>query len=163
MSSSILQDWAANPGNLRSQLVLALFRLAQKMHRLPGGLRWVGLPYLALYQLLVYWVLGMELNYKASVGPRLRLYHGYALVIHDGASLGADCALRQCTTVGSRKGPDDCPVIGDRVDVGCNSVIIGRIRVGDGARIGAGSVVVHDVAAGTSVAGNPARPTKASA
>ena len=158
MSRGILQDWSANAGNIRSQLMLASFRFAQKLHRLPRAIRWVGLPYLAIYQLLMYWELGIELNYKAEVGPRLRLFHGYALVVHDKAIIGSDCTLRHATTIGMRKGPADCPVIGDGVDIGSNSVIIGAIKVGNGAVIGAGSVVVHDVPAGTTVAGNPARP-----
>lgn len=163
MSRGILQDWAANRGNLRSQLMLASFRFAQKLHRWPRPWRSLGLPYLAVYQFLMYWELGIELNYKAEVGPRLRLYHGYGLVIHDDAVLGADCTLRHCTTIGMRHGPDDCPVLGDCVDVGSNSVIIGQIKVGDGAVIGAGSVVIHDVEPGTTVAGNPARPVGRSA
>lgn len=160
MSMGILQDWAVNAGNLRIQLMLASFRFAQRVHRWPRALRWIGLPYLAVYQLLMYWELGVELNYKADVGPRLRLYHGYALVIHDNVVIGADCILRHCTTLGVRRGPDDCPVIGDRVDIGCNSVVLGKIMIGNDARIGAGSVVIHDVAPGETVAGNPARPVR---
>jgi len=49
------------------------------------------------------------------------------------------------------------------VDIGCNSVLIGRITIGDDAVIGAGSVVLHDVAPRQTVAGNPARPIGASA
>lgn len=158
MSLGILQDWSVNAGNIRSRLILASFRLAQKLHRWPRVVRWIGMPYLAVYQLVVYWELGVELNYKASIGPRLRLYHGYALVIHDDAVLGADCILRHCTTIGMRRGSNDCPLIGDRVDIGSNCVVIGKITIGDGVRIGAGSVVIHDVGAGVSVAGNPAQP-----
>ncbi|MBJ7391686.1 MAG: hypothetical protein JHC85_08975, partial [Chthoniobacterales bacterium] len=68
MSQGILQDWSANRGNIRCQLMLSSFRFAQKLHRLPRWFRWIGLPYLAVYQLLMYWELGIELNYKASVG-----------------------------------------------------------------------------------------------
>ena len=50
-----------------------------------------------------------------------------------------------------------CPVLGTRVDVGANVVILGPIQIGDDAVIGAGSVVVKDVPAGAVVAGNPAR------
>jgi putative colanic acid biosynthesis acetyltransferase WcaB len=158
MSGGILQDWSANAGNIRIQLMLASFRFAGKLYRWPRAMRWLAAPYLAIYQLLMYWELGIELNYKAEVGPRLKLFHGYALVIHDHAVIGADCTLRHCTTIGARRGMDDCPVIGDRVDIGSNSVIIGSIKLGDGSVIGAGSVVLHDVAAGQTVAGNPAKP-----
>jgi putative colanic acid biosynthesis acetyltransferase WcaB len=105
--------------------------------------------------------LGIELNHKAKVGPRLRLHHGYGLVVHESAVIGSDCTLRHGTTIGNRRESDDCPVIGDRVDIGCSSVIIGRIEIGDDAKIGAGSVVLHDVPAGCTVAGNPARPVGA--
>jgi putative colanic acid biosynthesis acetyltransferase WcaB len=157
MIACILQDWDANRGNPRSRFVLAMFRLAQICHRLPPWIRWAGLPHLAAYTLIVIWELGIELNYKAAIGPGLRLFHGTALVIHESTVMGAGCTLRHCTTIGMREGPDDVPVIGDRVDIGSNAVLIGRIRIGDDAKIGAGSVVVADVAAGDVVAGNPAR------
>lgn len=160
MSRGILQDWEANTGNFRSRVFLILFRLAQKVHRWPRIIRWIGWPYLGVYQLYFYWALGMELNYKAVIGPGLRLYHGYALVVHDNAVLGADCVLRHCTTIGMKNGPEDCPVIGNRVDIGCNAVVLGAVTIGDGARIGAGSAVIHDVAAGDVVAGNPARSVR---
>lgn len=160
MSTGIFQDWSANRGNLRSCFVLAMFRMAQACHRLPRPLRWLGWPHLAAYSLIVEWELGMELSYKATIGPGLRLFHGTALVIHEKSIIGKNVTLRHCTTIGNRVGADDVPVIGDNVDIGSNAVVIGRITVGDGARIGAGSVVVHDVAAGDTVAGNPARSIK---
>ena len=157
MNPEILQDWEANSGNIRSRVILVLFRLAQWFYRLPAGWRWVGFPYLAFYEVFIGWMLGIELNHKASIGPGLKLFHGTALVIHGGAVIGSHCTLRHCTTIGMKSSPDDVPLIGDHVDVGCNSVIIGRIKIGDGAVIGAGSVVVKDVPAGAVVVGNPAR------
>ena len=59
-----------------------------------------------------------------------------------------------------KNGPADCPSIGNNVDIGSNSVVVGSIRIGDNAVIGAGSVVLHDVAPGDVVAGNPARSIK---
>lgn len=158
MSGGVWQDWEVNRGDTRMRLLLGSFRFAQKLHRWPRGVRWLALPYLGVYQFLAYWELGIELNYKARIGPRLRLHHGFGLVIHDAVVIGADCTLRHCTTLGNRRGGDDCPVLGDGVDVGSNSVIIGAIKIGDGAVIGAGSVVLHDVAPGVTVAGNPAKP-----
>ncbi len=158
MSDGLLQDWAANKGNLRSCLVLAFFRIARRCHHLPPAIRWLGWPCLAAYTLIVEWVLGIEISYKASIGPGLKLYHGVGLVVHESTVMGKNCTLRQCTTIGNRKGADDVPVIGDDVEIGCNAVVIGTITIGSGAKIGAGSVVIADVAPGVSVAGNPARP-----
>jgi len=157
MKRGILQDWEANAGNIRSRLILVMFRLAQWCYGLPAPCRWLGYPYLAAYEVFIGWGLGIELNHKARIGPGLKLFHGTALVIHGGAVLGSHCTLRHCTTIGMKRLPDEVPVIGDHVDIGCNAVLIGRIRVGDGAVIGAGSVVVKDVPAGAVVAGNPAR------
>ena len=162
MNRGILQDWEANAGNIRSRLILVMFRLARWIYGLSAPWRWLGYPYLAAYEVFVGWVLGIELNHKAGIGPGLKLFHGTALVIHGGAVIGAHCTLRHCTTIGMKSLPDDVPVIGDHVDIGCNTVIIGRIRVGDGAVIGAGSVVLKDVPAGDVVAGNPARSIKSS-
>jgi putative colanic acid biosynthesis acetyltransferase WcaB len=158
MSYGVYQDWMVNPHDLRMRFVLASFRLAQKLHRWPKSIRWLALPYLGAYQMIAWWELGIELNHKAIVGPRLRVHHGVGLVVHENAVIGADCTLRHGTTLGNRHETSDCPTLGDRVDIGCNSVIIGRIKIGDDSKIGAGSVVLHDVAPGETVAGNPARP-----
>ena len=160
MKGGILQDWEANRGNWKSRSALLLYRAAQTVRSLSPLLRLLGAPVVALYVLYVEWALGIELNLKSKIGPGLRLYHGTALVIHEAAVLGSNCALRHCTTIGMKHGPADCPTIGNNVDIGSNSVVLGSIHIGDNAVIGAGSVVLHDVAAGDVVAGNPARSIK---
>ncbi len=160
MKGGILQDWEANRGNWKSRSALLLYRAAQAVRGQSPLLRLLGTPVIALYVLYVEWALGIELNLKSRIGPGLRLYHGTGLVIHEAAVLGSNCALRHCTTIGMKNGPADCPLIGDNVDIGSNSVVVGSIRIGDNATIGAGSVVLHDVAPGDVVAGNPARSIK---
>ena len=160
MKAGILQDWAANAGNWKSRSALLLYRAAQSIQRMRAPLRWLGAPIVVLYVLYVEWGLGIELNLKSKIGPGLRLYHGTGLVVHEAAVLGSNCALRHCTTIGMRNGPSDCPIIGDYVDIGSNSVLLGAIKIGDNAAIGAGSVVLHDVPPGDVVAGNPARSIK---
>jgi putative colanic acid biosynthesis acetyltransferase WcaB len=158
MIDFILQDWDANRGSWKSCFVLACYRAAQWANRLQKPWWWLGVPVLAFYTIVVEWVMGIELNYKSTIGPGLRLYHGAGLVVHEAAVIGSNCILRHCTTIGMKNGPADCPVIGDNVDIGSNVVLIGPIRIGDGAGIGAGSVVIRDVAPGDIVVGNPARP-----
>lgn len=160
MNRSIFQDWRANGGNPRSQLALASFRAAQAAKRLPAAFLPLGWPILALHIIFVEWFLGIELSYKAQVGPGLKLYHGVGLVVHESARIGANCTLRHCTTLGNRRSADDVPTIGDNVEIGCNAVLLGAIRVGDGARIAAGAIVLDDVAPGQTVAGNPARTVR---
>jgi acetyltransferase-like isoleucine patch superfamily enzyme len=48
-------------------------------------------------------------------------------------------------------------VLGDRVDLGVGVLVIGPVTIGDGARVGAGAVVVRDLPAGVTAVGNPAR------
>jgi putative colanic acid biosynthesis acetyltransferase WcaB len=161
VSEGIFCDWEVNRGNLKGRVILVLFRLAQRVRALPAPWWLLGAPVLAFYELAVEWLLGVELRPRTHVGPRLRLFHAHGLVVHEGAAIGADCTLRQSTTIGNKTLADGslsaCPTLGDRVDVGANAVILGPIRIGDGATIGAGSVVVRDVPAGAVVAGNPAR------
>jgi len=161
MDSDILQDWEANRGNWKSCFVLALFRTAQLAHRASEPWNILGLPLIALYVVLVEWMMGIELNYKTQIGHGLRLYHGTGLVLHHASVIGQNCTLRHCTTLGMKS--NGCPTLGDNVDVGSNVVIIGGIKIGDNAVVGAGSVVLHDVAPGDVVAGNPAKSIKSAA
>jgi putative colanic acid biosynthesis acetyltransferase WcaB len=157
----IFCDWQVNRGNTKGRVIMLLFRAAAKARALPAPFWYCFLPYLAFYKFFVDWLLGVEIRAQTRIGPRLQLWHPRAIVIHERAVLGADCTVRQSTTIGNKTGPDGAagaaPVIGDRVDIGSNAVIIGPITIGDGAKIGAGSVVVKDVLPGATAVGNPAR------
>ncbi len=89
----------------------------------------------------------------------LRLVHPYNVIIHPDAVLGHRVTVYHNVTIATvLSGPrEGTPTIGDDVTIYPNAVIMGDIHVGDGATIGAGSVVIHSVPAGGVVAGNPAR------
>jgi len=153
--AGIFQDWKANKGNPKGRLVLCFFRLCQAIRRQSW---WpLGLPFLGLYVVLVHWIMGIELDYKSDIGPGLALHHGTKLVVHHNVRIGAGCMLRQFVTIGERVAGGPVPILGDHVEIGANAVILGGIRLGDGAIVGAGSVVLEDVPTRAVVAGNPAR------
>ncbi len=158
MNEGLFQDWAANNGNLRGQVVLLLFRAAQRVRSWPSPWWVLGTPIMGLYVIVSAWIFGIELDYRTQVGPGLRLYHGTGLVVNRHATIGCGVTLRHCTTLGNRVADGPSPVVGDHVEIGCNVVVLGGIHIGHHSRIGAGSVVLRDVAANTVVAGNPARP-----
>jgi len=151
------QDIPANRGSAKSQLMVVLFRAAQIAGQLEKPWSIFGRIYLMLYG-SVSSILGIEIPWQVIAGSGLQIFHGTGLVVHYRAQLGSNCILRQNTTLGSSH-PDDpaAPHLGDRVDVGCNACIIGGIKIGNDAVIGAGSVVIHDVPANAIVVGNPAR------
>jgi putative colanic acid biosynthesis acetyltransferase WcaB len=158
----LLQDWEANKDtSLKSRLILLLFRSAQLSARLPIFLNLIGKIYRGIYQLIVEWILGIELPWDTQVGRDLKLQHGRGLVVNHGTIIGDCCIIRHLTTIGNKKLADgsysNCPIIGNDVDIGANATIIGGLTIGDGAVIGAAAVVVKDVPPYTIVAGNPAR------
>ena len=157
----LFQDWKVNTTNHKARLVLLMFRLAQMLRHWPMPFFVFSVPYLVLYRVLVEWLLGVELPWNTQVGPNLKLYHAQALVVNDRTTIGANCTLRNSTTIGHKLLADGSysksPKIGNNVDIGSNAVIIGPVTIGNNAVIGAGSVVVKDVPADTVVAGNPAK------
>jgi putative colanic acid biosynthesis acetyltransferase WcaB len=158
--SYITQDWAANKGDRKWQVLLALFRISQLTRKASLPVRILGFPVRALYQLLTD-LLCFELYPPTQAGPGLRIVHGRALVVNAKTVIGANCVLRNSVTIGNKIFDDGtrsaCPRIGDNVEIGANAVLIGPITIGDHAVVGAGAVVVKDVPANAIVAGNPAR------
>jgi serine O-acetyltransferase len=118
-------------------------------------------PFSLLYKILnkwVEWTCGISLPYTVKVGRRVRLWHHGGMILH-ARSIGDDCHIRQNTTFGVARTDDNTalPVIGNRVDIGCNSCILGAIHIGHGAVIGAGAVVLKDIPPGAKAVGVPAR------
>lgn len=166
LGNTVRSDLSANRGYPKSAVILCLFRAAQYARTQPGPRgRLLHLVAGSAYKLLAEWVLGVELPASTHVGPGLRLRHGVGLVVNPYAVIGANVMLRHGVTIGNRTGDFDCPIIGRDVEIGAGATLIGAIRVGDGARIGAGAVVVSNVPSGGVAMAPPAtvRPPRASA
>lgn len=93
-----------------------------------------------------------------KVGEGLVIQHGFGTRIGC-AEMGRNCQVWQGVTIGKKKSGIDepRPVIGNNVKICANAMVLGGITIGDGATIGAASVVLKSVPAGAVVAGNPAR------
>mgnify|MGYP003365851980 CR=1 FL=1 len=105
--------------------------------------------------------LGLNIYYTVPIGFGTKIYHPFGIVINAKSVIGKNVKLRQGTTIGN-KGNNNflSPRIGDNVDVGSNSIIIGDITIGDYSKIGAGSVVTKDCSINSVMVGNPARNIK---
>jgi serine O-acetyltransferase len=91
----------------------------------------------------------------ADFGPRFVLIHATGVVINGAVRGGSDVRVEHQVTIGSEG--RRAPVLSDRVFIGAGAKIIGGVRIGNDARIGANAVVVHDVPAHCTVVGVPAR------
>jgi len=105
---------------------------------------------------------GIEIHPGAVIGRRFFIDHGMGVVIGETTEIGHDVLLYQGVTLGgvSLERTKRHPTLGNNIVVGAGARILGPVRIGDGARIGASSVVVTDVPPGTTVVGIPARPVK---
>ena len=157
MFNFVTQDWRANAGNSKGRFVLLAYRLASWLTAQQGVMKLLGIPYCAVYRVIVGWIMGIELPLRSRVGSGLKLYHGQGLVVHDHVEIGSGVVLRHCTTIGVKSDNGQVPRIGDGVDIGSNAVILGAISLGDGCVIGAGSVVTKSVESNAVMVGNPAR------
>ena len=104
---------------------------------------------------------GIEIHPAAKVGPGLFIDHGLGVVIGETAEVGENVTILQGVTLGgtSLRREKRHPTLGDNVVVGAGAKIIGAFKIGDGSRIGAGSVVVREVPPNSVVVGVPGRVT----
>ena len=154
----LLQDWSANPELYWVRWFLVWFRLAQWADARLGRLSpLVVTPYWLITSL----VLSVEFPATVHIGPRLRIFHLHGIVLHPRTRIGSDCVMRHGVTIGNRVDRDGREVgvatLGDHVDLGAGCAIVGDLHVGDHARVGALTVVLHSVPDGGVVVGNPGR------
>jgi serine O-acetyltransferase len=104
---------------------------------------------------------GIEIHPAARIGRGLFIDHGMGVVIGETAEIGENCTLLQGVTLGgtSLKREKRHPTLGNNVVVGAGAKILGAFKIGDGSRVGAGSVVVREVPPNSVVVGVPGRVT----
>ncbi|MEA4911261.1 MAG: serine O-acetyltransferase [Oscillospiraceae bacterium] len=102
---------------------------------------------------------GTEIHPGAAVGGGVFIDHAAAVVVGETAVVGDDCILYQGVTLGGtgKNTGKRHPTLGREVLVGAGAKVLGPVNIGDGAKIAAGAVVLHDIPAYATAVGVPAR------
>lgn len=133
---------------------------ALQWHRVAHGLYGEGRRDLAfLLQSRVAEVFGVDIHPAVPLGRRVLMDHATGVVIGETCTIGDDVSILQGVTLGGtgKETGDRHPKIRNGVLLAAGSTVLGNIVVGENAKVGAGSVVLHDVPPCATVAGVPAR------
>jgi serine O-acetyltransferase len=104
-------------------------------------------------------IFAVDIHPAARIGKGILIDHGTGVVIGETAVVGDDVSMLHAVTLGGtgKETGDRHPKVGSRVMIGAGAKILGNVKIGEGAKIGSGSVVLCDVPPHTTVAGVPAR------
>src|SRR3989440_2109951 len=107
-------------------------------------------------------VTGIEIHPAAKIGTGFFIDHGMGVVIGETAEIGNDVTLYQGVTLGGTGFATGKrhPTVQDNVTIGSGAKLLGPIVVGHGSKIGANSVVIHDIPPNSTVVGNPGQPVR---
>ncbi len=133
---------------------------AIKMHRLAHFLHELRIPLVPrLVSQFSRFMTGIEIHPGAQIGHRFFIDHGMGVVIGETTVVGDDCTLFQGVTLGGtgKQSGKRHPNLGNNVLVGAGAKILGNITIGDNCKIGAQSLVLHDVPPDCTVVGVPGR------
>jgi serine O-acetyltransferase len=129
-------------------------------HRVNHALWNLGLKTLARFlSTLVRWWTGIEIHPGATIGRRFFIDHGMGVVVGETSVIGDDVLLYQGVVLGGTswsKGKRH-PTLENNVVVGAHAIVLGPVTMGHHSKVGAGSVVIHDVPPHSSVVGIPAK------
>ena len=132
-------------------------------HRVAHALYVGGIPLLPrVIAALSRAITGIEIHPAARIGNGFFIDHGMGVVIGETAEIGDNVTLYQGVTLGGTGFATGKrhPTVEDNVTIGSGAKLLGPIRVGHGSKVGANSVVIHDVPPNSTVVGNPGHPVR---
>ncbi len=132
-------------------------------HRIAHALYGAGAPAAArMIAAIARSVTGIEIHPAACIGRGFFVDHGMGVVVGETAEIGDNVTLYQGVTLGGTGFATGKrhPTVQDNVTIGSGAKLLGPIVVGHGAKIGANSVVIHDVPPNATVVGNPGHPVR---
>lgn len=133
-------------------------RLCRFTHDAPL-LRFLIFPLARFYLWRLHYHLGVTIPWQAQIEPGLYVGHFGGIVVHPRAVIGRNCNISQNVTIGqaNRGRNAGSPIIGKQVYLGPGAKVVGAVRIGDRAAVGANAVVTRDVPDDAVVVGAPAR------
>jgi serine O-acetyltransferase len=132
-------------------------------HRVAHALYGAGVPLLPrLIAAIARAITGIEIHPAAKIGDGFFIDHGMGVVIGETAEIGDNVTLYQGVTLGGTGFATGKrhPTVQDNVTIGSGAKLLGPITVGHGSKIGANTVVIHDVPPNSTVVGNPGHPVR---
>jgi len=139
---------------------IAAYRLGNWLHvERPTAIVRIPLKLLSFVMLRFCMVfMEMDIDPQATIGGGFYMAHIGGVHINQGVVIGSNCDIAHHTTIGaSAMGRGGVPVLGDNVFIGTGAVLVGKIRVGSGAKIAANTLVMTNVPEGATVMGVPGR------
>lgn len=150
------------PGGMASALLFSRGIHAILGYRVTHSLWLAGRRDLALALKTVFGrAFSTDIHPAAVIGQGLWLDHGLGFVVGETAIIGDDVSIWHGVTLGSTlkdNSPQRHPRIGRGVTIGADAIVLGGVELGENSVVAAGAIVLADVAAGTTVAGVPAKP-----
>lgn len=157
---SLREDWATHGRSWRHRGMwgLALFRYGQWVLQLRNGpIKSVLNGVYAAATVFSPIITGVALDRNTQVGRCPHLIHPAMILIHPAAVIGDRVGIMHGVTLGTQPNTAGAPTIGNDVFLGAYATILGPIKIGDGAKIAANSLIVCDVPAGATAIGVPAK------
>jgi len=99
------------------------------------------------------WGIVLNCDIACKLPNGIVMPHPYGIVMHSKTELGEGVVIMQQVTIGARNVDDKAPVIEDNVFIGAGAKVLGGIRIGRQATIGANAVVTHDIPPASTVIG----------
>ncbi|MGH8130043.1 MAG: serine O-acetyltransferase [Steroidobacteraceae bacterium] len=158
MFDNIRADYALHrPLRNRALWALAVYRFGRwSMQQTFPPWRWLTSKIYGVLNILSEIVTGVIMDRNVQLGKGFHIIHPERVRIHADAVIGDRVGVMHGVTIGTGMYPG-VPVIGNDVFIGANATIIGKIRIGDGARIAANSLVISNVPPGATAIGVPAK------
>ncbi len=136
--------------------VMAVYRFGRWKNTLPKPAKWVAQKVYRLGFLATNFTLGCHVPDTLELDDP-HLIHAVGVMIHPRVKFGKRVGIMHHVTLATTVERPGLPELGDDVFIGAGAVVVGPVKIGDGARIAPNSLVLQDVPAGATAVGVPAR------